>query len=98
MPSPANSPSSRRVSNGFRCGRASIPARERRADEQRMRLAINVRPLVTGKIGGMETYVRNIVACLAQRRDVEEICLLTSAQSHGVLAGSDTRVHEVLIG
>ena len=62
-----------------------------------MRLAINIRPLVTGKIGGMETYVRNIVARLAQRRDIDEICLLTSAQSHGVLEGSSPRVHEVLI-
>lgn len=62
-----------------------------------MRLAINIRPLVPGKIGGMETYVRNIIARLAQRRDVEEICLLTGAQSHGVIEGSSARVHEVLI-
>jgi glycosyltransferase involved in cell wall biosynthesis len=62
-----------------------------------MRLAINVRPLVTGKIGGMETYVRNIVARLAQRRDIEELCLLTSAQSHGVLDASTPRVREILI-
>jgi glycosyltransferase involved in cell wall biosynthesis len=62
-----------------------------------MRLAINVRPLVTGKIGGMETYVRNIVMRLAQRKDIDEICLLTSAESHGALDVASERVHEVLI-
>lgn len=62
-----------------------------------MRLAINIRPLVTGKIGGMESYVRNIVTRLAQRKDIEEICLLTSVESHGALDVPSPRVHEILI-
>src|SRR5262245_53274468 len=62
-----------------------------------MRLAINVRPLVSGKIGGMENYVRNLVSRLVRRDEFEEICLLTGSASHGSLDVEGEHVFEVMI-
>lgn len=62
-----------------------------------MRLAINLRPLVVGKIGGMENYVRNLLTRLVRRDEFEDICLLTGSESHGSLDVAGARVAEVLI-
>jgi len=62
-----------------------------------MRLAVNLRPWVPGKIGGMEIYVRNILARLLRRnaRDLESLCLLTTASNHGLVDFGDPRICRV---
>ena len=62
-----------------------------------MRLAVNLRPWVPRKIGGMENYVRNILIRLLRRdsRDLEFMCLLTTDHNHGLVDFGDPRVIRV---
>ena len=52
-----------------------------------LRLGVNLRPLLPGKIGGMENYARNIIHQLAQRdvSDIASICAFTSRRNHDIL-------------
>jgi len=60
---------------------------------------VNLRPLVPGKIGGMENYARNILHQLAQRdvSDVESICVFTSRRNHDILQLDEPRARTVLV-
>lgn len=64
-----------------------------------MRLGVNLRPLVPAKIGGMESYARNILEQLVRRdrSEIESICVFTSPGNHELLQVDDPRVRKVLI-
>ena len=59
-----------------------------------MRLAVNLRPWIPRKIGGMENYVRNILVRLLRRdsRDLEFICLQKTGQKQRLVDFEDPRV------
>jgi glycosyltransferase involved in cell wall biosynthesis len=63
-----------------------------------MRVAVNLRPWVPRKIGGMENYVRTILTRLIRRdaRDLEFMCLLTTKENHDWVDFDDPRVRRVL--
>src|SRR4029450_7410198 len=62
-----------------------------------MRLAVNLRPWVPWKIGGMENYVRNILVRLLRRgsRALAFMCLLTTGRNHSLVDFDDPRVIRV---
>src|SRR5688500_7656430 len=69
------------------------------APRKPLRLGVNLRPLLPGKIGGMENYARNILHQLARRdmADVESICAFTSRRNHDILGLDNPRVRTVLV-
>jgi glycosyltransferase involved in cell wall biosynthesis len=64
-----------------------------------MRLGVNLRPLIPSRIGGMENYVRNVLAqlCRYDHEQLRAVTLFTSPRNHDALSFEDSRVRKVLV-
>jgi glycosyltransferase involved in cell wall biosynthesis len=81
-------------------GDAPAAAQEREiAAVTGMRLGVNLRPLVPTKIGGMESYARNVLAQVLRygRDQLEAMIVFTSPRNHEALRFDDARVRQVLV-
>ena len=68
----------------------------RRSGDQ-LRIAINLRLLNPGKIGGMEVYVRNLIKYLLRIDKENEYLLLVTTQNSDTLVYDQSRVSKALI-
>lgn len=61
-----------------------------------MRIGINALYLLPGKVGGTETYIRNLVKTLLEMDRDNTYCIFINEESKGMFPGSDPRIRVVL--
>ncbi len=61
-----------------------------------MRIGINALYLLPGKVGGSETYIRNLVQNLLEVDRDNTYCIFINQESKGIFPGSDPRLNIIL--